>query len=249
MSSPSVVTHEGPAELAGSVADALLARLAELQADGVVPQVGLTGGSIADELHRALAARSAASAVDWSRVEVWWGDERFVPADSPDRNAGQARAALLDHVPVDPARVHEVPASDQAADVHAAAAAYSTTVRAHGAGGFDVLLLGIGPDGHVASLFPGHPGLEVDDQIATGVRESPKPPSERVTLTLGALAHAAAVWFIAAGADKGPAVAAALAVGSREASPDEVRELPARGVRGRQETVWHLDRALADAMS
>jgi len=248
MSLPSVVTHESPAALAGAVADALLARLAELQAGGVVPQVGLTGGSIADELHRALAARSAGSAVDWSRVELWWGDERFVPSDSPDRNAGQARAALLDRVAVDPSRVHEVPGSDVAADVDAAAAAYSATIREHGAGGFDVLLLGIGPDGHIASLFPGHPGLEVDDRIAAGVRESPKPPPERVTLTFGALARATSVWFIAGGADKGPAVAATLAVGDRPATPDEVREVPARGVRGLEDTVWHVDRALSSAM-
>lgn len=245
MSSPSVVTHDTPQALAGAVADALLTRLAELQAGGVEPHVGLTGGSIADALHVALAERSAASPVDWSRVHVWWGDERFVPSGSPDRNAGQARAALLDQVPVDPAKVHEVPGSDQAADVDEAAAAYSTAVREHGAGRFDVLLLGIGPDGHVASLFPGHPGLDVTDSIATGVRDSPKPPPERVTLTFDALAHATAVWFIAAGADKGAAVAAALEVDPGAVTPEQVREIPARGVQGIDETVWHVDADLA----
>ncbi|HEX8780930.1 MAG TPA: 6-phosphogluconolactonase, partial [Nocardioides sp.] len=165
MSAPSLVIHDSPEALAGAVADALLARLAELQAGGVEPHVGLTGGSIADALHRALAERSEGSPVDWSRVHVWWGDERFVASDSPDRNAGQARAALLDHVQVDPAKVHEVPGSDEAADVDEAAAAYSATFGEHGPDRLDVLMLGIGPDGHVASLFPGHPGLGVTGRV------------------------------------------------------------------------------------
>lgn len=243
MSPPTLVTHDTPEALAGAVADALLARLAELQAGGVEPHVGLTGGSIADALHQALAERSGASPVDWSRVHVWWGDERFLPSDSPDRNARQARDAFLDQVPVDPAKVHEVAGSDRAADVDEAAAAYSTTLGEHGSGRFDVLLLGIGPDGHVASLFPGHPGLEVTGRVATGVRESPKPPPERVTLTFEALARATSVWFIAAGADKGPAVAAALEVDT--ATREQVREIPARGVQGLDETVWHVDADLA----
>lgn len=241
MTAPVVRRHEDADVLVGDVASALLDRLEAAQARGEVPQVGLTGGSIADALHRELARRSADSAVDWSRVVFWWGDERFVPADSPDRNALQAREALLDHVPVDPARVHEVPASDQVVTAEDAAAAYSETMRSEGAGFFEVLMLGIGPDGHCASLFPGHPALEATDAIAVAVHDSPKPPPDRVTLTFEAMERCRAVWFIASGEGKAEAVARALA------DEGTVAETPARGVRG-DETVWWLDEEAASAL-
>lgn len=236
-----VLRHPDAETLTSDVVSRLLARLEEVQAEGRVPQVGLTGGTIADVLHRELARRSADSSVDWSRVEWWWGDERFVPAASPDRNAGQAREALLDHLPVDPARVHEVPASDQADNAEAAAAAYADTLRAHGAGAFDVLMLGLGPDGHVASLFPGHPALAVDDRVAVAVHHSPKPPPDRVSLTFPALNRADAVWFLVSGEGKADAVAAALA-------PGPVEECPARGVRPSGSTVWFVDEAAASRL-
>ena len=97
MNEPEVRRHDDADVLVGDIASALLARLEAAQARGEVPQVGLTGGTIAEELHRELARRAVDSAVDWSRVVFWWGDERFVPADSPDRNARQARESLLDH--------------------------------------------------------------------------------------------------------------------------------------------------------
>lgn len=233
--------HDDADVLVGDVASALLDRLEAAQARGEVPQVGLTGGSIAEELHRELARRAADSAVDWSRVVFWWGDERFVPADSPDRNARQARESLLDHVPVDPANVHEVPASDQVATAEDAAAAYGEAMREHGAGFFEVLMLGIGPDGHCASLFPGHPALGARDAIAVAVHDSPKPPPDRVSLTFEAMERCRAVWFIASGEGKAEAVARALA------PEGTIEETPARGVRG-DETVWWLDEAAASAL-
>lgn len=241
MTAPVVRRHDDADVLVGDVASALLDRLEAAQARGEVPQIGLTGGSIADALHRELARRSTDSAIDWSRVVFWWGDERFVPAGSSDRNALQAREALLDHVPVDPARVHEVPASDQVATAEDAAAAYSETMRAEGAGFFEVLMLGIGPDGHCASLFPGHPALEARDAIAVAVHDSPKPPPDRVTLTFEAMERCRAVWFIASGEGKAEAVARALA------DDGSVAETPARGVRG-EETVWWLDEDAASAL-
>ena len=90
-----------------------------------MPQIALTGGTIAEDIHREVARLAPDSEVDWSRVVVWWGDERFVAPDSPDRNAGQARAAFLDAVGADPANVHEMPSTADAADVDAAAAAYA----------------------------------------------------------------------------------------------------------------------------
>ena len=238
---PDVRRHDDADLLVGDVASALLDRIEAAQGRGEVPQVGLTGGSIAEALHRELARRAPDSSVDWSRVVFWWGDERFVPSDSPDRNAGQARADLLNHVPVDPAHVHEVPASDQVASAEEAAEAYSAAMREHGAGFFEVLMLGIGPDGHCASLFPGHPGLQARDAIAVAIHDSPKPPPDRVTLTFEAMERCRAVWFIASGEGKAEAVARALA------PTGSVEETPARGVRG-DETVWWLDEDAASAL-
>lgn len=242
MNAPEVRRHDDADVLVGDVASALLDRIEAAQARGEIPDIGLTGGSIAEELHRELARRAADSSVDWSRVRFWWGDERFVPADSPDRNAGQARAALLDHVAVDPANVHEVPASDHVATAEDAAEAYGAALREHGSGSFEVLMLGIGPDGHCASLFPGHPALDARDAIAVAVHDSPKPPPDRVSLTFEAMERCRAVWFIASGEGKAEAVARALA------ADGSVAETPARGVRG-DETVWWLDEAAASALT
>lgn len=231
--SPLVEVHPDAAVLATAVAGELLNRIADAQAAGHVPDIGLTGGTIADAIHREVARLAPASGVDWGAVQFWFGDERFVPADSPERNAGQARAAFLDEVRA--MRVHEIPASDESESAETAAASYGETVRAEGQGDFDVLMLGIGPDGHVASLFPGHPGLEVTDAIAAGVHDSPKPPADRVTLTFEALNRAQSVWFLASGEAKADAVRRALA------EDGSLEETPARGVSGNAETVWFLD--------
>jgi 6-phosphogluconolactonase len=241
-----VIVHEDASTLAGDVASRLLERLEEAQARGEVPQIGLTGGTIADAIHREVARRAEDSSVDWSRVVIWWGDERFVPSTSEDRNARQARAALLDQLfradpPLDPANVHEAPASDEVATVEESAAAYSTTMRSEGAGFFEVLMLGVGPDGHIASLFPGHPALDITDHIAVAVHDSPKPPPLRVSLTFEAMDRAKAVWFLVSGAEKASAVKSALAGGDR-------REIPARGVVGTEETVWLIDAAAASEL-
>jgi 6-phosphogluconolactonase len=231
-----IAHHDSDEELAAAVATRLVSRLAEVQAEGRVPQIGLTGGTIAVAIHEAVVTASRDSGVDWSKVVVWWGDERFVPADDPERNARQARDALLDHVGVDEALVHEMPASDAGfADVVAGAASYAQELREHGAGEFDVLMLGVGPDGHCASLFPGFPQLDVDDAIAVGVTGSPKPPPLRVSLTFPALNRSREVWFVVAGEGKAEAVARAL-------SPDaDVHDTPASGVHGTRSTTWFLD--------
>jgi 6-phosphogluconolactonase len=235
------VIHEDAQTLAGDTASMLLARLEAAQERGEVPHVGLTGGTIADTLHREVARRAADSSVDWSRVVFWWGDERFVEAGSPDRNARQAREAFLDVLGVPGTNVHEVPAADTVATAEDAAAAYSEAVRTHGAGFFEVLMLGVGPDGHVASLFPGHEALDATDAVAVAVHDSPKPPPDRVTLTFEALDRARAVWFLVSGDAKADAVAAALAGG-------DLHEVPARGVSGEQETLWLLDEAAASSL-
>ena len=238
MNAPEVLVHDDAGALAAEVTSRLLEVIEAVQARGGTAQIGLTGGTIAETLHQEIARRAADSSVDWSRVALWWGDERFVEASSPDRNANQAREAFAGRLALDPANVHEMPASDGGLDLDAAAAAYAEDLRAHSGEAFDVLMLGVGPDGHVASLFPEHPGLEADgDTVA--VRSSPKPPPERVSLTFPALNRSREVWFLVSGAGKADAVAAALA------DEGSVSSTPARGVTGLDRTVWWLDRAAA----
>ncbi|MGH3714314.1 MAG: 6-phosphogluconolactonase [Micromonosporaceae bacterium] len=240
-----IVVHAEPALLAEAVAARLLIRLIDAQAVRGEASVVLTGGRIAAALYAAVAASPARDAVDWSRVDVWWGDERFLPYGDQQRNETQARAALLDALPLDPARVHPMPASDgpYGDDPEPAAAAYAEQLAAAGRPSekqlphVDVLLLGVGEDGHVASVFPDSPAADEARRVAA-VRDSPKPPPVRLTLTLPAINSAEQVWLIAAGADKARAVAAALA------GAGTVR-LPAAAVRGAERTLWLLDRAAA----
>ena len=240
MTAPEVVVRPDGADLASAVAGALLDLVERAQAAGDIPGICLTGGTIADAIHREVARQAVSRNVDWRRVELWWGDERYVPAESSDRNVGQARAAWLDHVDLDPALVHEMPASDEGyADVADAAAAFSADVRRHGRGGFDLVMLGIGPDGHVASLFPGARQLDVD-AIALPVTDSPKPPPERITFTFPALNRNREVWFVASGEGKAAAVARAL-------DGADLHDIPATGVTGVERTVWWLDQDAASA--
>jgi 6-phosphogluconolactonase len=240
MSAPAVVVHRTADLLASAVAARLVTRLVDLQSAGRIPSIVLTGGTIADRVHRAVAESAARDAVDWSRVTLWWGDERFLPAGDPDRNETQVRAALLDRVAVDPARVHPMPAADGTLDADEAAERYAETLRRaaapedHGAvPTFDLVMLGIGPDGHVASLFPEHPTL-YDERGVVGVHGSPKPPSTRVSLTFPSLNRAREVWFLASGESKARAVRLALGGAGR-------MQIPATGVRGSARTLWLLD--------
>jgi 6-phosphogluconolactonase len=240
-----VAVSDDAGGLSRSVASRLVRRLVDLQSDGRAPSVVLTGGTIADVIHRAVPELPEARDVDWSRVEVWFGDERFVPRDDPERNAGQAREALLARLPFDPARVHEMPASGGAygEDADAAAAAYAEElVRVLGAEPrFDVLMLGIGPDGHCASLFPGRPEVTAPG-LTVGVHDAPKPPPTRISLSMGMLKAADEVWFVASGEAKAGAVRGAV-------EGAEVRAVPAAGPRGRLRTCFLLDTAAASQLT
>lgn len=246
MSAPAVLVHRDQGLLAAAAAARLLTRIADAQAARGAASVVLTGGGVGTAVLAAVAASGARDAVDWSRVDVWWGDERFRPAGDPERNETGARAALLDHVPVDPARVHVMAGPDGADgdDPDAAAERYAAELRAAaGPGGgpvpeFDVLMLGVGPDAHVASLFPGLPGLR-DERPVVAVRDSPKPPPTRISLTFPSLRAAREVWVLAAGASKAEAVRLALAAGT------DVARAPAAGARGRDRTLFLLDGAAA----
>jgi 6-phosphogluconolactonase len=249
MAEPSILVHRSPDELAQAVCARLITSFVDVQSTGRVPHWVLTGGGIADRIHQAIASSPARGAVDWSRVEFWWGDERFVPKGDAERNETQARTALLDHLAIDPSRVHPVAASDECDDdPDRAADEYAAQLRAAAApedrGGvptFDVLMLGMGPDGHVASLFPERPALYEEDRTVVAVRQSPKPPPTRVSLTMPALDRAREVWFVVSGEEKAKAAHLAL-------SGAGVVQIPAAGPRGLQRTIWFLDRASASAL-
>ncbi|TYK45370.1 6-phosphogluconolactonase [Actinomadura decatromicini] len=238
MTPPSVLVHRDQGVLAAAAAARLVTRIADAQAERGAASVALTGGGVGTAVLAAVAASDARDAVDWTRLDVWWGDERFLPTGDPERNETGARAALLDHVPVDPARVHAMPAPDgpDGDDPEAAAARYGAELA--GAGGrLDVVLLGVGPDAHVASLFPHMPGLDADG-TAVAVHGAPKPPPTRVSLTFGTLNSADEVWVLAAGESKAEAVRLGL-------SGADVAAAPVAGVRGRNRTLFLLDRSAA----
>jgi 6-phosphogluconolactonase len=246
VSPPEVLVHHDAGLLAKAVAARLVTKLVDVQAPAGSASLVLTGGGIGTAVLAELAAAPARDAVDWHRLDIWWGDERFLPAGDPDRNDTGAEQALLRHLDMDPARVHRMPSSDgpDGPDPEAAAARYAAELGAaarpedHGpVPGFDVLLLGIGPEGHVASLFPGMPAL-YDDRSVVAVRGAPKPPPTRLTLTLPAICSAREVWVLAAGQEKAGAVRLAL-------SDVGAVQVPAAGARGRQRTLFLLDRAAA----
>jgi 6-phosphogluconolactonase len=234
---PEILVHADAEAVAEALAGRLTARLAELQGQGRTPQVALTGGRIATKAYDRLAAEGAASDVDWSNVELWWGDERFVDRDDDDRNDKSTLAVLTAALPLDPERIHPMPASDADDDLDAAAAAYADEL---GTTVFDVCLLGMGPDGHVASIFPEHPSLRTPGRVIA-VRDSPKPPPDRISLTLEMINESAEVWFVVSGEDKAAATEVAL-VGTGTS------EIPAAEVSGTARTVWLLDRESASRL-
>lgn len=221
--------------LAADIAARLTARVASVQAEGRAPRVVLTGGTIAIAAYELLEAGAAS----WSDVEWWFGDERFVPEGHEDRNDRQAREAFLDRVGASPSLVHTMPAHGGDESVAEAADSYSATLPD---GPFDVVLLGVGPDGHVASLFPDHPQVHETVRPCVEVLDSPKPPAQRTTLTLPVLNRTRAAWFIVSGDGKAGAVARA------RADEGTLDETPARGVRGQDETLWLLDEPAASAL-
>jgi 6-phosphogluconolactonase len=199
--------------------------------------VVLTGGGVGTRSVTDWAAGLRAPAEDLVDVHLWWGDERFVPADDPERND----KALLDALPAAAQNptVHRMGAEGDTADAEAAASAYARELDAFAAPGeplFDLLLLGVGPDGHVASLFPHHPALAERSASVVVVPDSPKPPPTRLSMSIDTLNRARQVWFLVAGADKADAVARAFGGAS-------YADIPATGVHGLESTGWLLDEA------
>ena len=222
-------------------------------------------GRLVDAIHAAVAARGRALIVltgsgngiallrylkpprqiDWSKVHLFWGDERYVPEDNDERNDKQARVALLDYIDIPSSQVHPMPASDGefGTDVAAAALAYEQLLAANAESGnpapnFDVHLLGVGPEGHINSVFPNTPAVRETTRMVVAVEDSPKPPPQRITFTMPAVQRSREVLLLVSGAAKADAVAAAIG----DTDPVAV---PAAGAIGRENTIWLLDKEAA----
>ena len=238
-----VVISPDPSTLAEAVAARFLSRVAKRVDEGKLAHIALTGGSMGAAVLAAAARSPRIEKIDWSGVHFWWSDERWVPKGHDDRNEKQSRAALLDALDIPAGNLHVAPASDDGLDLDAAADVHAEELaRFAGSEGpwpsFDVCFLGVGPDGHIASLFPDRPEILVTDRSVLSVRDSPKPPPERLTMTRPVINSSKRVWMVIAGADKASALGLALA-GASYAS------VPAAGAKGRKRTVFFVDQAAA----
>jgi 6-phosphogluconolactonase len=203
----------------------------------------LTGGTMGYATLAAVNASPLRDSVDWRKVNFWWGDERWLPDGDSERNETQAREALLAHITLDEARVHAFAASDAGIELDAAADAYAAELKAAAPDGagypvFDITFLGVGPDGHIASLFPERGGIRVEDRTVIPVRNSPKPPPERLSLTLPVINSSERIWLVLSGADKASALGLTLADAS-------VFEVPAAGAHARKSTLFLVDQDAA----
>lgn len=239
-----VETYPDTEALVAAAGDRLAAEISAAIAARGRAMIVLTGGGTGIGLLKRLGTHD----VDWSRVHLFFGDDRYVPRDDDDRNEKQAREALLDNVGIPDGNIHSMPASDDGfgADLDGAARAYEEDLASVAESGsptpeFDVHLLGMGGEGHVNSLFPHTPAVLETARMVVGVADSPKPPPQRITLTLPAVRRSLQVWLVVSGEAKADAVAAAIG----GADPADV---PAAGAIGQQETVWLLDATAASGL-
>ncbi|MBM3470237.1 MAG: 6-phosphogluconolactonase [Armatimonadetes bacterium] len=239
---PAVRPFPDVASLARAAAHELCGVVASALAIRPLCHVVLSGGRAPRELYRALAT-DFRDEIPWDRVHLFWADERYVPADDPRSNYRLSREALLDHVPVPQQNVHPMPTD--LPDAEDAAEAYAQILRAHFSGPwprFDLVLLGLGSDGHTASLFPGSRAVAEKKRWVISVR-APVKPSRRLTLTLPVINRARMVWFLVSGAEKASALRRVL-VGS-----PAPQRCPAAGVRPiNGVATWWTDAAAASGL-
>jgi 6-phosphogluconolactonase len=236
---PDLTVVADAAALAQTAANRLLGRLS---APKDLYAVCLTGGSSPEGLYRLLATEPLRGMLPWTRVHWFWGDDRFVPKDDPRSNSGAARRLFLDRVPAPAANVHAIPTDAGSPD--AAARRYEMELRGfYGADRldptrplFDLVLMGVGDDGHTASLFPGHAELDETDRWTVGVAEAGLAPFvPRVTLTFPALASTREMLFLVTGRGKRDVIARVLSGA----------DLPAARARSNGDLVWLVDRDAA----
>jgi 6-phosphogluconolactonase len=219
---------------AEQVADAVGEELFKFVREALVRQdrvdVALTGGTVGIA-SLASASTQPFNELDLSRLHFWWGDERFVEQASDERNDRQAEIAWLRKLSIPESNLHRFPARTEGLDVETASQQFAEVAKTsfHG---FDLMLMGMGPDGHVASLFPGQESLKAYG-VAVAVPNSPKPPSERISFSYDSINKAKQIWFTVAGADKADAVFSVF--------EHQEPALPAARIQGKEKTVWFID--------
>jgi len=200
-----------------------------------IAHIALTGGTVGILTLYALSRSERLQSIDFSKVHFWWGDERYVPSDSGDRNAKQARVALLNSLDLPEQNIHEFPSTDSGLSVDEASEEFQQTLQRtfhDSTPVMDLTLLGMGPDGHVASLFPGQVH---EDKNVLAISNSPKPPAERLSLSMHVINNSEKIVFVVSGIDKSEAVEAV------HKDPD--CELPAAKVSAKGLTLWIIDEA------
>ena len=247
-SAKQVIIKKDAETLADYVATRFVNRVVKRVAEGKRMHVCLTGGTMGGAVLRSAARDPRLAEIDWSLVHFWFGDERFVGRDSADRNDTQARGAFLDGLEIPAENVHAMASSDDGLDLDSAAIAYADELAQFAPSdrsetgpwpSFDICFLGVGPDAHIASLFPDRAEISVTDRATVPVRDSPKPPPERISLTRPVINSSKRVWMVIAGTDKAAALGLALAGASYQS-------VPAAGAKGRRRTAFFVDEAAAD---
>ena len=226
-------------DVANQAAEEIIQSLIQLTHSKNHVHLGLTGGTVGILTLESLASKFLEHKIDISKIHFWWGDERFVSSSSPERNANKARRALLDVLNLNQHQIHEFPSSDNDLDLQIA----KETFTAHFVEVFglepikmDLLILGMGPDGHVASLFPGQ---EHQGELVVSVANSPKPPAQRLSFSMDLINRSEKVVFVVSGLDK------AEATESVHKNPE--CDLPAAKVSALGQTLWFIDEAAGAA--
>jgi 6-phosphogluconolactonase len=231
MSEIETIVFENSDVLVSSAAAMIASRLKDLSISGDEFHIAITGGTVGTRTLESLAKQTQQT--DLSRLHIWWVDERYVTRDSPDRNELQARKAWLSSSTIPEINIHAFQSSEYGT-IEEAAADFARAIEQHRPK-FELVLLGMGEDGHVASLFPGARAEATGNWVAVE-KNSPKPPSERLSLSLTALNSAEEVIFLVSGIEKARAVGDVFSGN---------RELPAANVSGKQSTIWLLDKDAA----
>jgi 6-phosphogluconolactonase len=226
-------------DVATQATDEILQTLEDVISAKGAAHIALTGGTVGILTLDVLSKALPTSQVDVSKIHFWWGDERFVASDSGDRNANQARVALLDSIEIAPGHLHEFPSADDNLELQVARAQFESHIKAvfgDSEPRMDLTILGMGPDGHVASLFPGE---QHEKELIVSVSDSPKPPAQRLSFSMDLINQSDKIIFVVAGIDKAEAV--------ESVHKDPECQLPAAQVSACGETLWIIDEAAGAA--
>ncbi|MFZ7088702.1 6-phosphogluconolactonase [Curtobacterium sp. RRHDQ10] len=234
-----VLVHSDKQSLGASVAARFITKMIDVIDEQGQASIAISGGSVSSLVLKDIGDSAASENVDWAKVHVWWVDERWVPEGDADRNDAATQTDFFDKVSIPAENIHRMPTSDAGLSIDEGAERYADELRAAAREGafapaFDITLLGVGPDGHTASLFPEFDQLSVTDRSVVSVDNSPKPPPQRLTVTFPVINASQRVWVILSGAEKASVLGLALAGAS-------VDEVPVGGVQGRKRTVFFVD--------